>query len=312
LNNSSAHSDGERLSSVRCTQLFHNVFDVHLDGQFADEELFGNVTVPLTAGNLPENLDLALAENFVAVMIRQMHSNLRRDLLLTRMHLTDDFQEFLRRHALEHVSSRSSFESSLNLDVGHKGCQHHDAGVGKFRADCDHCIDATHVGKPKIHECDVGRVFPKPLNGFSGIGCLCCQAHVRLINPGVPLELHGTQYPGGKIFSPAAFSAVPAGQQGNFGRNVLRGFGASQADFGLQRQFPVAEKVRLRFRAEFFNIFNHPDFGSPNNNLTSPLFGRSTQTLANSLGSGGANDGFNPLYQIGGPRSIQFALKLQF
>ena len=68
----------------------------------------------------------------------------------------------------------------------------------------------------------------------------------------------------------------------------------------------------LRFRAEFFNIFNHPNFGNPTNSLTSPLFGRSTQTLANSLGSGGANGGFNPLYQIGGPRSIQLALKLQF
>jgi len=54
------------------------------------------------------------------------------------------------------------------------------------------------------------------------------------------------------------------------------------------------------------------NFGSPINLLTSPLFGHSTQTLANSLGSGGANGGLNPLYQIGGPRSIQFALKLQF
>ena len=80
----------------------------------------------------------------------------------------------------------------------------------------------------------------------------------------------------------------------------------------MQRQFHVTENVGLRFRAEFFNIFNHPNFGSPNNILTSPLFGRSTQTLANSLGSGGANGGLNPLYQIGGPRSIQFALKLQF
>jgi hypothetical protein len=128
----------------------------------------------------------------------------------------------------------------------------------------------------------------------------------------VPLELHGTQYPGGKIFNRAAFSAAPAGRQGNFGRNVLRGFAASQADVGLQRQFHVTEKVGLRFRAEFFNIFNHPNFGNPSNDLTSPLFGRSTQTLASSLGSGGANGGFNPLYQIGGPRSIQLALKLQF
>jgi len=124
--------------------------------------------------------------------------------------------------------------------------------------------------------------------------------------------LYGSQFPGGKIFNRAAFVSPPAGQQGNFGRNVLRGFGASQIDLGLQRQFPLTENLRLNFRAEFFNIFNHPNFGNPINTLASPLFGRSTQTLANSLGSGGATGGLNPLYQIGGPRSIQFALKLQF
>jgi len=80
----------------------------------------------------------------------------------------------------------------------------------------------------------------------------------------------------------------------------------------LQRQFRVTEKTSLRFRGEFFNILNHPNFANPTNTLTSALFGRSTQTLANGLGSGGANGGFNPLYQIGGPRSIQLALKLQF
>jgi hypothetical protein len=132
------------------------------------------------------------------------------------------------------------------------------------------------------------------------------------VNAGVPLVLHGSQYPGGKIFNKAAFTAAPAGHQGNLGRNVLRGFGAWQADVALQRQFQIIEKVGLRFRAEFFNIFNHPNFGNPNGVLTSPLFGRSTQTLANSLGSGGANGGLNPLYQVGGPRSIQLALKLQF
>jgi hypothetical protein len=77
-------------------------------------------------------------------------------------------------------------------------------------------------------------------------------------------------------------------------------------------QFSARTGVGLRFRAEFFNLFNHPNFGPPNNSLTSPLFGHSTSTLAGSLGSGGANGGFNPLYQIGGPRSIQLALKLVF
>jgi len=134
------------------------------------------------------------------------------------------------------------------------------------------------------------------------------------VNSGVPLVLYGSQYPGGKIFNKAAFSLQPSKdhRQGDFGRNVLRGFDAVQTDLGLQRQFQLTEKVGLRFRSEFFNLFNHPNFGNPNNSLTSPLFGQSTQTLANSLGSGGANGGFNPLYQIGGPRSIQLALKLQF
>jgi hypothetical protein len=132
------------------------------------------------------------------------------------------------------------------------------------------------------------------------------------LNPGVPLELNGAQYPGGKAFNRAAFSAAPVGQQGNLGRNVMRGFSAWQADVGLQRRFHVTENVGLSIRAECFNLFNHPSFGNPNNTLSSPLFGRSTQTLASSLGPGGATGGFNPLYQIGGPRSIQLAAKLQF
>jgi hypothetical protein len=123
--------------------------------------------------------------------------------------------------------------------------------------------------------------------------------------------LYGSQYPGGKAFNTSAFVPAPPGQQGDLGRNVLRGFGAWQVDLGLQRQFYLTETVALGFRTEFFNLFNHPNFGSPNNALSSPLFGQSTQILANSL-AGGNNAGFNPLYQIGGPRSIQLALRLQF
>jgi hypothetical protein len=84
-----------------------------------------------------------------------------------------------------------------------------------------------------------------------------------------------------------------------------------QADFALRRQFHLPERVGLQFRAEFFNIFNHPNFAIlTNTRLNNPQFGLATQTLATSLQSGGA--GFNPLYQVGGPRSIQFALKVQF
>jgi hypothetical protein len=146
--------------------------------------------------------------------------------------------------------------------------------------------------------------------GYSFAGGAAFQVRPN-VNPGVPLEMFGAQYPGGKIFNNAAFTA-PSSGQGDFGRNVLRGFGAMQADIAFQRQFHFTERVQIRFRGEFFNIFNHPNFGPPIGDLTSSQFGYSTQTLANSLGSGGPNGGLNPLYQIGGPRSIQLGLKLQF
>jgi hypothetical protein len=75
----------------------------------------------------------------------------------------------------------------------------------------------------------------------------------------------------------------------------------------------ASERVSLQARGDFFNILNHPNFGSPTNNLSDTAhFGQATQTLNNYLGSNGQNGAFNPLYQIGGPRSIQLAIKLQF
>jgi hypothetical protein len=68
----------------------------------------------------------------------------------------------------------------------------------------------------------------------------------------------------------------------------------------------------LQARVDLFKIFNHPNFGPPVNYMTSPLFGQATQMLGASLGAGGQNGGLNPLYQIGGPRSAQLALKLMF
>jgi hypothetical protein len=96
--------------------------------------------------------------------------------------------------------------------------------------------------------------------------------------------------------------------QGDLGRNALRGFGATEVDLTLRRQFQLHERLALQARADLFNIFSHPNFGPPVNYMSSPLFGQSTAMLGASLGSGG----LNRLYQIGGPRSVQLALKLLF
>jgi Carboxypeptidase regulatory-like domain/TonB-dependent Receptor Plug Domain len=138
---------------------------------------------------------------------------------------------------------------------------------------------------------------------------------------GVPLYIDDPTAAGGRRFNPAAFSVAAQARQGNLSRNALRGFPLTQFDLALRRQFKLTERFSLQFRAEFFNIFNHPNFADPDGNLgtfvgtfiPNARFGRSTQMLGRSLGAGGGfAGGFNPLYQIGGPRSIQFALKLQF
>jgi hypothetical protein len=128
---------------------------------------------------------------------------------------------------------------------------------------------------------------------------------------GVPVYLRDPSAPGGWRLNPAAFRAT-IGRQGSLGRNALRGFGLSQLDLAVRRQFVLSERARLQVRAEFFNIFNHPNFGDPVGDLNSRLFGQSVQTLARSLGTGGVNGGLSPLYQVGGPRSVQLALRLSF
>jgi hypothetical protein len=228
-------------------------------------------------------------------------------------------------HSID-IASTDALANYLNTPGGN-GYQNVDRGNSDF--DIRHSFSAgvtydlpTAVSKKIVHAAFGGWsvdsfVLARSSPPVNIVGAIYFAAGTALyprpnVNPGVPLELFGSQYPGGKIFNAAAFSQPADGQQGNFGRNVLRGFGVTQADVAFQRQFHFTERVRLRFRSEFFNIFNHPNLGPPNNSLTDPLFGHSTQALASSLGSGGANGGFNPLYQIGGPRSIQLALKLQF
>jgi hypothetical protein len=142
--------------------------------------------------------------------------------------------------------------------------------------------------------------------------------------PGQALYLNGFQYPGRKAFNPTAFTNPPTNpatglpiRQGDVPRNFLRGFGATQWDFAVHRDFPIRESLKLQFRAEMFNVLNHPNFGQPNGLIGTGGFGLSQEMLGQFLngGSAGSNLGggaLSPLYQIGGPRSIQLALKLAF
>ncbi len=87
---------------------------------------------------------------------------------------------------------------------------------------------------------------------------------------------------------------------GNLGRNVILGPGVNNFDFSLLKNNKLRENLNLQFRAEFFNIFNHPNFGQPGRNvLGTATFGKILSTRT-------------PPGDFGSARQIQFALKLTF
>ena len=93
-------------------------------------------------------------------------------------------------------------------------------------------------------------------------------------------------------FNTAAFAFPAPGTFGNAGRNILEGPGYQNFNASLVKNTALTEDVKLQFRVETFNLFNHPNFNLPDNFLGSPTFGKINS----------ARD----------PRHLQFGLKLLF
>jgi hypothetical protein len=92
----------------------------------------------------------------------------------------------------------------------------------------------------------------------------------------------------------ACFVAPPAGELGNAARVPVTGPDFVNSDFSVIKQFALPREMGLNFRAEFFNLFNHPQYGMPINDINEgSLFGKVNSTVNN-------------------PRLIQLALKLSF
>jgi hypothetical protein len=129
--------------------------------------------------------------------------------------------------------------------------------------------------------------------------------------PGQPLYI-ASAAPPFRVANPAAFAIPAAGTYGDAGRNILRSSGLQQLDVSLLKTIRLHERLSAQFRAEFFNVYNHANFASPaasgNNLLTAGSSFGLSQEMANAS-SGGL---LLPLFNSGGPRSIQMAVKLVF
>jgi hypothetical protein len=132
---------------------------------------------------------------------------------------------------------------------------------------------------------------------------------------GVPLYLKDPSVPGGRRFNPAAFAAPPINptyprlqaRQGTLPRNALRELAIYQTDLALARTIVLTGELKVQVKAEAFNVFNHPMFGTYGRSSTAPsTLGVPTTTLSRGL------PGLSQLYQLGGPRSIQLSVRVTF
>lgn len=99
-------------------------------------------------------------------------------------------------------------------------------------------------------------------------------------------------------FNASCFSQPPPGELGNANRTPLSGPDFVNTDFSVVKHFTLRENMRLDFRSEFFNLFNHPQFGAPGGNNVGADFNSPTFAVVN--------------YTVNNPRLVQFALKLMF
>jgi hypothetical protein len=151
---------------------------------------------------------------------------------------------------------------------------------------------------------------PVDIYGTSYIAADGTQQYARPnIVSGTPFYIYGSRsaIPGGRQINFSAFQTV-SGSVGTAPRNFLRGFGANELDVAFRREFDFSERFKMQFRAESFNLLNHPAFGAIYNTMN---YGPSQFGLAyNTLNVNLKNE--NALYAQGGPRSLQLALKILF
>jgi hypothetical protein len=111
-------------------------------------------------------------------------------------------------------------------------------------------------------------------------------------------------------FNINAFTENAVGTFGDIGKNSMRGPGFSNTDLALIKKTAVGDRVTVTFRAEFFNAFNHPNFGLPGNNVAAgppPVGGFGVIS-----GTAGYQSYNSTTYGMAQPRIMQFGLKASF
>ena len=164
----------------------------------------------------------------------------------------------------------------------------------KYLGSANKAVDAVLGGWQVSGIVTLQRGFPMTAYGTDTL----CLLDVPFCAPSNRADLVGDPLPSGfkrttdKFFNTDAFVSAEVAHYGNSGRGILRGPGLNNWDLGLAKTFSITESLRMQFRAEMFNAFNHPQYNRPGTHIVFPTYGR--------VGSARA------------ARIIQFGLKVLF
>jgi hypothetical protein len=135
-----------------------------------------------------------------------------------------------------------------------------------------------------------------------------CTSNAAAVGATASLNTLGCFAKGNSVMIPPAF-----GQFGTLRRNIFPDSGFRNLDFSLAKNWHFGERLRAQFRAEFFNILNHPNFANPYGGQNG--YGQNDPGAPGTFGCECATPDIaaaNPAVGSGGPRSIQLGLKLSF
>jgi hypothetical protein len=185
------------------------------------------------------------------------------------------------------------------------------AGIGPlpFSPPANTPIRWSFYGKNSDFKAEKGVGIPY----FSGASNPACATQALAVDGGTPgaatasLNLFGCYANGNSVMIPP-----PLGQFGNMGRNTFQDTGFRNLDFSVAKNIHFGERYRLQLRAEFFNIFNHPNFANPYGGQNG--FGLNDPSVQ-PFGCGCATPDVaaaNPVIGSGGSRAVQLAGKFVF
>ena len=149
---------------------------------------------------------------------------------------------------------------------------------------------------------------------FAGTSNPACAAKALALDGGTPggntysLNTWGCYVMGKSMMLPPA-----VGSFGTMGRNTFRDFGFRNTDFSAMKNFRFGERLNMQFRAEFFNLFNHPNFANPFGGQNG--WGHNDPSVPGAFGCSCATPDVaasNPVIGSGGSRAVQLGLKFTF